>query len=80
MPRNQSQFDNRTRFNWGFHDAHGELENGNRRELREHGPQSLKVVSKAFDAAYYDGYRLGLMPTYASEETSTRAWDERKDV
>lgn len=75
-----TKFDNRTRFNWGYHDARADVSAHIHKELRDYGTQSLKVVSKSFDAAYYDGYRLGLMPAYAQDDTSNRAWEERKSI
>jgi hypothetical protein len=53
-------FDERTRFQWGFNDARWELEHGIPRKPVLRGPQSTKVVSRAADRAYYEGYVQGL--------------------
>lgn len=80
MTKRTSKFEDRVRFNWGYHDAAGEAKRGHRRELVATGPHDLTHVSQEFDAAYFDGYAAGLadfdMDLYHGD--SERAWTERQ--
>jgi hypothetical protein len=73
-------FDDRVRFNWGFHDAQHDLSMGwpNRVTLTapEGGHNPLPP-----DVAYCDGYRAGLADYVATgkrNESSESAWQARK--
>jgi len=72
----------RTRFNWGFHDAARDAKDGNARLTHYLAGwlQGLRHVSPSFDKAYRDGYEYGLdyyrlkLPTTSSEP----AWEARQ--
>jgi len=69
-------FPNRVRFNWGFHDAASESARGYARLTSMTDKHSLRVVSHAFDPAYYFGYTYGLDAVKAKLPTdlSDAAW------
>ena len=65
----------RIRFNWGFHDATSDMtRKGYGRVLTETGEQMPHRVTKAFDAAYFEGYRRGVRVTGSRPESSEPAW------
>ncbi len=74
-------FEDRVRFNWGFHDgacdAAGPL---GHREMHLKGEQNPKRVSREFDAAYYEGYLAGVLASKNGEYKgeSTGAWETFK--
>lgn len=72
------KFDDRVRFNWGYHDGARDGQKQRPRTLIEAGPHSIGQVSRGYDAAYYEGYRRGLRDAasgnYAGDSTS--AWAE----
>jgi hypothetical protein len=59
----KAKFEDRVRFNWGYHDAVGDKAAGRARHLVESGPQDPKTVSRDFDMSYYSGYQAGLEET-----------------
>lgn len=63
----------RVRFNWGYHDARMDRENGRLRKLVSSGPQSLKYVSMSYDYYYYQGYKAGI-DSDENATLSTDAW------
>lgn len=69
------------RFNWGFHDAAWEVRNHRERLNVGVGPQTTGVVSREYDAAYYEGHVRGLAWARAGKyiegkTLSTEAWEE----
>ena len=70
-------FEDRVRFNWGYHDAWGDARSDRVRQLSSFGPQSIRVVSGEYDRAYYDGYQAGIREFHAGvvyTESSEQAW------
>lgn len=74
--KRQELFSDRVRFNWGYHDAAGEVKNGRPRLTQCFGEQTTRIVSREHDAAYYDGYIAGLEDARANQctECSAPAW------
>lgn len=74
-----SKFEDRVRFNWGYHDAASEATSGRRRMITETGEHNTTQVSKKYDAAYFGGYVAGLadsdMGLYRGD--SENAWNNR---
>lgn len=75
-----AKFSPRVRFNWGYHDGASDAGRGQAREVVEVGQQSIKVVSKEYDAAYFHGYAAGVAAQgngdyVANGCRSTVAWD-----
>lgn len=72
------QFEEQVRFNWGFHDAARDWQDGRPRALYA-AKQSLSAVSPHFDRAYHNGYEAGLDYSKAGlpTESSAQAWVER---
>jgi hypothetical protein len=76
------KFDDRTRFNWGYHDAAQDVLNPKFTErdlVNELDPKrpAWQQVSKMKDYAYYYGYREGLDDARAGlyAKNSQEAWD-----
>lgn len=72
------RFNDRTRFNWGFHDATLDAEQGwPNRTLTAEGPAISRPLPN--DPAYCEGYRRG-QQSFAKlgkrDETSEAAWVE----
>lgn len=72
----ETDFPDRVRFNWGYHDAGTESGWGRARKLVAGGPQTERTVSPDFDRAFADGYREGLSDVAEGRysENSTEAW------
>jgi hypothetical protein len=67
--RQPPKFEDRVRFNWGFHDGTGDANGGKVRDVRGH-----------FDPVYADGYNRGVetfRTTGKRPETSEPAWQAR---
>lgn len=78
--KQSEKFSPRIRFNWGYHDGHRDAADGRAREVVEVGQQSIKVVSREYDAAYFHGYAAGVAAQsngdyVANGCRSTAAWD-----
>lgn len=58
--KRQAYFGDRTRFNWGFHDAVFDKQELNRPRITDSAVQDLRHVSTNYDAAYHAGYKFGL--------------------
>lgn len=81
------KFENRVRFNWGFHDAALAVKEGwdnveNNFGFAHHGPlaglqNAWDVPAKHFDATYARGWFIGWCTATQGEstESSQRAWD-----
>lgn len=73
------RFNDRTRFNWGFHDATLDAAEGWPDRTQIVDAKGLRRPLPADDAAYCEGYRRGLA-SYAKlgrrEESSEAAWNE----
>ena len=70
-------FSNRIRFNWGFHDATGDRQDG--RANRMNGSENPRYPLPAHDKAYCVGYAYGQkadMPGNVQPATSDGAWKE----
>jgi len=69
-------FNDRIRFNWGYHDAASDVAHGRPRCTGLFGQQSPNYVSRQYDAAYYEGYVRGLADARhgAYEGNSEAAW------
>jgi hypothetical protein len=74
-----SGFDDRVRFNWGYHDAASDAKRGQARKTVLNGGQDVRTVSREFDEAYYDGYLAGLRHwnDWEYNGDSTAAWNDR---
>lgn len=72
------KFDERERFNWGYHDAADEYQRGRPRLTGLFGQQTPQYVSREFDPAYYEGYVRGLRDARAGQyrNNSRPAWEE----
>lgn len=86
MTRKRKQkpfFEDRIRFNWGYHDAAHDVMRGLYRCTGLYGPQSPQYVSRQYDAAYYEGYVRGIRDARngAYAQNSEPAWQEyQKEV
>jgi len=73
----QSKFDDRVRFNWGYHDARFDLKhNMDNREAIAPGtisPSGNRPLPWQ-DRAYCEGYHRGLESNLSSEEHSLSSW------
>lgn len=64
MRTSKCGFSDRVRFNWGFHDACFDVEQGGiggkGARITHSDKQDLRHVSPSFDKAYHAGYEFGL--------------------
>ena len=76
--RTEVVFENRVRFNWGYHDAATDARLKMVRDVVEFGPQTPRIVSEEHDLAYARGYRAGLKDAFAGKYAgnSDAAWFE----
>ena len=72
-PKYASLDDARPRFNSGYHDAANDERRGHPRLLTFRGAQDMLHVSRAFDAAYHEGYLRGLEDARAGKDTASSA-------
>ncbi len=82
----QPKFENRVRFNWGFHDATFAVEQGwavreNNFGFCHHGPlaglrSSGDVISKHFDKTYAQGWMEGYLAMTTDETARPTSSDE----
>ena len=73
------QFDDRVRFNWGFHDAAYDAAR-NEPRITHSMIHDVRHVSPSFDKAYHDGYEHGLeyMRLNLATNSSEPAWQSRE--
>jgi hypothetical protein len=78
------RFNNRTRFNWGYHDAANGVRHGWAVPERNFGfgpsfeaATPADVIAKHFDKEYANGWALGFRDAHAGTyANSTAAWNE----
>jgi len=82
MKTHEPQFEDRIRFNWGYHDAAFDVHRGNPRLTGSPGQQSLTYVSRQHDIAYYEGYIRGVADakTGVCTDDSTAAWQAYREL
>jgi hypothetical protein len=71
-------FEDRVRFNWGYHDSRCEHARNQPRALEYSAKSDINHVSIKRDAAYFHGYRLGKEHYLADipHTDSNQAWQE----
>jgi hypothetical protein len=74
--KNRSQFPDRTRFNWGYHDAAFDFRNGTTRKLALTGEHTPTTVSREWDEFYFEGYKRGVHDVSVGQyrDSSGDAW------
>jgi hypothetical protein len=78
MSKKKVQFEDRIRFNWGYHDSRVEHAENRPRVLEYTSKSDIKHVSIKRDAAYFHGYRLGRRHHWDNvpHTTSDQAWSQ----
>lgn len=61
------KFEDRVRFNWGYHDGIAEQARGSVRDMSGH-----------FDSVYAEGYVAGVRGGWGLDSTSEPAWEARQ--
>jgi hypothetical protein len=81
MTRKKPQFEDRVRFNWGYHDSRVEHARNQPRILEYSSKSDIRHVSIKRDAVYFHGYRLGRRHHWDNvpHTTSDSAWVEYQE-